>query len=122
MQRLEVRTLTDDERRALERLAHSRTAPARAVERARIVWQAHTGATAGEIAAGRRVDPETLRRWLKRFNAQGVAGLEDRPPSRRLSAKRWYCHTACAMSSAGKWWRWWWPARSGSGSATREAS
>jgi hypothetical protein len=31
MQPLEVRALADDERLALERLAHSRTAPARAV-------------------------------------------------------------------------------------------
>lgn len=79
MQPLEVRALTKDERLALERLAHSRTAPARAVERARIIWRAHAGATAGEIAAARGVDPETVRRWLKRFNAHGLAGLEDRP-------------------------------------------
>jgi transposase len=79
MQPLEVRALTKDERLALERLAHSRTAPARAVERARILWQANAGATAGEIASARGVDPETVRRWLKRFNAHGLAGLEDRP-------------------------------------------
>jgi transposase len=78
MQPLEVRALTDDERLALGRLVHSRTAPARAVERARIVWQARAGATAGEIAIVRGVDPETVRRWLKRFNADGLAGLEDR--------------------------------------------
>jgi transposase len=49
------------------------------VERARIVWQAHGGATAGEVATARSVDPETVRRWLKRFNAHGLPGLEDRP-------------------------------------------
>jgi transposase len=79
MQPLEVRALAEDERLALERLAHSRTAPARAIERARIIWQPHTGATAGEIALARGVAPETVRRWLKRFNAHGLAGLEDRP-------------------------------------------
>jgi transposase len=79
MQPLEVRALADDERLALERLVHSRTAAARAVERARIVWQAHGGATAGEVATARSVDPETVRRWLKRFNAHGLPGLEDRP-------------------------------------------
>jgi transposase len=83
MQPLELRALTRDERASLERLAHSRTAPARAVERARIVWEAHAGATAGEIAGRRGVDPQTVRRRLKRFNAQGVAGLEDRPRAGR---------------------------------------
>ena len=37
---IHVRTLTDDERTAVERLAHSRTAAARQVERAQILWQA----------------------------------------------------------------------------------
>ena len=81
MQPIEVRALTADEAAALERLAHSRTAPTRAVERAQIVWQAHGGALAGEIAATCGVDPETVRRWIKRFNAEGLAGLEDRPRS-----------------------------------------
>ena len=33
-ERLQVREVTDEERQAVKRLAHSRTAPARAVERA----------------------------------------------------------------------------------------
>ena len=81
MRPVELRRLSRDERDALERLAHSRTAPARTVERARVIWQAHTGALSGEIAAARGVDPETVRRWLKRFNAEGLAGLADRPRS-----------------------------------------
>lgn len=79
MQPIELRGLTADEGPALERLAHSRTAPARSVERARIIWDAHGGAGVGEIAAARGVDPETVRRWVKRFNARGLVGLEDRP-------------------------------------------
>jgi Helix-turn-helix domain len=81
MQPLELRRLTRAERSELERLAHARTAPARAVERARIISQAHTGAPAGEIATTCGVDPETVRRWLRRFNAAGLTGLEDRPRS-----------------------------------------
>ena len=38
-----LRALTEAERTAVEKLAHSRTAPARQVERARIVWQASQG-------------------------------------------------------------------------------
>ena len=37
---LTLRPLTDDETRAIDRLAHSRTEPARAVERAQMVWRA----------------------------------------------------------------------------------
>jgi hypothetical protein len=40
---LKVRTLTSEEQQAIERLAHSRTASAREVERARIVWHASQG-------------------------------------------------------------------------------
>jgi transposase len=84
MRPLELRALTRAERSDLERLAHSRTAPTRAVERARIIWQAHGSATAGEVGAtcaACGVDPETVRRWIKRFNFEGLAGLEDRPRS-----------------------------------------
>ncbi|MBC7976736.1 MAG: helix-turn-helix domain-containing protein [Myxococcales bacterium] len=84
MQPIALRTLTPEEVLAVERLAHSRTAAARAVERARIIWAAHQEEGAGAIAIARGVDPETVRRWVKRFNACGLAGLEDRPrPGRR---------------------------------------
>lgn len=62
MHPIAVRALTADEAAALERLAHARTAPTRAVERARIIWQAHRGARAGEIATTCGVDAETVRR------------------------------------------------------------
>jgi transposase len=84
MQPIELRTLTADEALALERLAHSRTASARTVERARILWAAHQGDGVGQIAVARGVDPETVRRWVRRFNTHGLVGLEDRPrPGRR---------------------------------------
>ena len=79
MQPIALRTLTDGEATALEHLAHSRTAPARAVERARIIWAVHQGEGVRATATARGVDPETVRRWLKRFNTRGLAGLEDRP-------------------------------------------
>ena len=43
MRRLWLRDLTEEERAAVERLAHSRTAPARQVERARIIRRASQG-------------------------------------------------------------------------------
>ena len=48
--RLQVREVTDGEREAVKRLAHSRTAPARGVERARVVEAALGGATVDELA------------------------------------------------------------------------
>jgi transposase len=83
MRRLRLRELTGAERMAVERLAHSRTAPARQVERARIVWRASQGQMAAAIAAALRLTAYTVRAWIKRFNTQGLAGLEDQPRAGR---------------------------------------
>jgi transposase len=80
---LMLRPLTDDEMRTIDRLAHSRTEPARAVERAQIVWQAHQGARVSVIARALGVTEATVRLWLTRFNAGGVDGLKDAPRSGR---------------------------------------
>src|SRR5918912_1043873 len=74
---LRLRDLTAEERSAVEKLAHSRTAPARRVERARIIWQASHGAAAPAIAATLHIDAETVRRRLRRFNDEGLQALED---------------------------------------------
>ena len=71
---------------AVEGLARSRTAAARRVERARIVWRASRGETPPTIAAALGLDAETVRRRIRRFNAEGMAALEDhhrsgRPPT-----------------------------------------
>ena len=78
---IRLRELTEEERAQLERLASSRTAPARRVERAQIVWQARQGRTTAQIAARLRLNPQTVRDWIRRFNAEGPAGLDDRPRS-----------------------------------------
>jgi transposase len=78
-----LRTLTAEERMAVETLARSRTAPARRVERAGIVWRASRGGTPPAIAATLGVDVETVRRRIRRFNAEGLAALEDHPRSGR---------------------------------------
>ena len=80
---LTLRPLTADEIRTLERLAQSRTEPARAVERAQIVWQAHLGARVPAIARALGVTDATVRLWLRRFNAGGLDGLKDAPRSGR---------------------------------------
>jgi transposase len=76
---LALREASADERTALERLAHSRTAAARLVERARVVWAALEGERVEAIAARCHITAATVYLWLHRFNERGVAGLEDKP-------------------------------------------
>jgi len=80
---LRVRDVTGEEEEAVRRLAHSRTEPARLVERARMVWSARRGRTASAIAQELGIGTGTVRLWLRRFNAEGPAGLADRPRSGR---------------------------------------
>jgi transposase len=80
---LRLRELTAEERSAIDQLAHARTAPARRVERARIIWHASRGQGAPAIAGQLRLNADTVRGWIRRFNAAGLAGLEDRPRAGR---------------------------------------
>jgi len=76
---LRARELAEDERVEVRRLAHSRTEAARLVERARIVWLSAEGRRVAAIAAEVGCHEQTVRLWLTRFNAGGVAGLRDQP-------------------------------------------
>lgn len=80
---LAVRELTNEEAEAVKRLAHSRTAAARLVERARVVWLSAQGWRVPAIAAEAGCDEETARRWLRRFDAAGLDGLADAPRAGR---------------------------------------
>jgi transposase len=64
-------------------LAQSRTAAARTVERAKIIWLASQGWRVPAIARDVRLNDDTVRLWLKRFNADGLDGLHDRPRAGR---------------------------------------
>ena len=83
---ISVRSFTAEEAEAVKRLAHSRTEPARLVERAEIVWLSHEGQSVPAIATALRLSQNMVRMWLKRFNAKGLDGLQDatrsgRPPT-----------------------------------------
>jgi transposase len=80
---MQLRPLNEDEWAAVRRLAHSRTESARVVERARIVWLAAQGASLTTVARTVQRSLPTVRLWLGRFNAQGVAGLQDTPRAGR---------------------------------------
>ena len=77
--RLRLREVTAEERHALERIARSRTAQARQVERAKVVLAACEGAGVRAIAERFDVSPATVYLWLHRFEEEGLAGLADKP-------------------------------------------
>src|SRR5512143_2484148 len=83
---IRVRELSAEEQAELTRMARSRTLCAGRVKRAQLVLLAVEGHKAEVIAATLRLHARTARLWLKRFNAHGLAGLEEsersgRPPT-----------------------------------------
>ena len=76
---LQLRPMTPEEHTTITHLRQSRTEAARTVERARIIWLASQGWRVPAIAAELRLTERTVRLWLKRFNAAGLAGLRDAP-------------------------------------------
>jgi hypothetical protein len=80
---IKLRALSTEERDAIEKLAHSRTAAARLVERARIILLATQGYRVPAIAHQLQLTAITVRTWLKRFNAADLAALMDKPRSGR---------------------------------------
>lgn len=85
MRALKLRTLTAEERKVIDKLAVSRTAPAVQVKRAKLLKHLAQGASAPQAAATvGNASSEMARRLVKRFNQEGLQALEDRPrPGRR---------------------------------------
>src|SRR5919201_277897 len=80
---IKLKKLTAAEQSAIEKLARSRTAPAREVERARLILLADMGKRVPAIAQELELTETTVRTWLKRFNEAGLDGLQDRPRAGR---------------------------------------
>jgi transposase len=80
---LYVREVTEAEHAKLAQIVRAKTAPVRLVERARIVLLSAQGLTAPGIAGQVGVSEKTARLWIKRFNAAGLAGLDDAPRAGR---------------------------------------
>jgi transposase len=79
-----VRTLTEEEAATIQRWAHSRTEPARRVERAQIVWLSSQRQRVPAIARQLGIHEKTARQWIVRFNQGGLKGLDDEPRPGRL--------------------------------------
>jgi transposase len=67
------------EGRKIRRLAGARHAPADWIERAQIVALSWDGLGVAAIAGQVGCHENKVRRWLHRFNADGIDGLGDRP-------------------------------------------
>ena len=67
--------LSDEQRSALERMARSSSLPHRQVTQAQALLWAAEGMANEEIGRRSGVDPDAVRRWRKRFDEKGVAGV-----------------------------------------------
>jgi transposase len=74
-----VLTVPDADRAELERRARLKGAPARVVERARIVLLAAGGLTGAQIAERAGCTEPTVVKWRRQYAERGLAGLEDAP-------------------------------------------
>jgi len=80
---LRLRELSEEERKTVERLVHARNTPVGKLKRAQIIHLAHQGLLTPEIARQLEVSERMVRNRLKRFNEQGLLGLEEAPRSGR---------------------------------------
>ncbi len=81
--KLQLRTVTDDEYQALQRVSRSRTEAARRVERAKIVLALASKERVAGIAQRHQRSLPMIYRVLHRFNEAGLGALEDAPKSGR---------------------------------------
>lgn len=85
--RIRLRALTTEEKAEIERLAASRKESIRLVQRARIIAAMVESPDLTATEAGKKAGFSSSAvgvLWVKRFNKDGVAGLEDRPrPGRK---------------------------------------
>lgn len=78
--------LTDDEKRELESRIRSTTMRAGLVRRSRVVLLREEGLPVTHIAARVGMQRRHVEKWLKRFRAEGLSGLSDKPGRGRKPA------------------------------------
>jgi transposase len=78
MKAIEIRPITTEELQALNDLYHH-TKDVRLRTRAQMMLIIEDKMTAPQIAKIVRQNDQTVRRWIKRFNAEGINGLYDVP-------------------------------------------
>jgi transposase len=76
---LRLRPLPEEEQRVIKKLATSQTASVRLVQRAKVIHLASQGQTIPRIMEQLQMTERIVRKWWKRFEQQGLPGLEDAP-------------------------------------------
>jgi transposase len=74
-----VRPLGPDEAKTIRQLIRSRTVPAGIYQRALIVHWSSEGLSPTEIAQRLPMKWDNVVKWIRRFNQEGLAGLQERP-------------------------------------------
>src|SRR5580704_7262775 len=104
-----ILVLTDEEKRTLDRLRNSRTAEARQVQRAQIVWRYHVGESVSQIARALKTTRKSVLKWIDKALQMGAeAGIKDTPHKPRGAiitddAKAWVVHLACIVLNPRIW-------------------
>jgi transposase len=83
---VQLRTLTEEEQQAVRRIAASRTASQRSVQRAKVIVALLDDPTLKASEAGQRAGYNSRQvgpKWVRRFNMEGLSGLEERPRAGR---------------------------------------
>jgi transposase len=81
--KLRVRALSEAERPTIDAWRKTRAGSVRQRDRACIVSLSAQGWWVSDIARIVRVTPQVVRKWITRFNAEGLDGLKDQPRSGR---------------------------------------
>lgn len=76
-------SLSEDDRSTLEQLLSHGTLPAKTFKRATALLELDRGKTLGEVAATLHLTYPTVSAWRDRYNASGLACLDDAPRSGR---------------------------------------
>jgi transposase len=74
-----VLELTSEEKQELQRIAHSKVSSQRDALRAQIVLRRAKGVREADVAQSLGVSIVTVSTWSRRFELQGMAGLQDQP-------------------------------------------
>lgn len=91
MRPIYLRPLTEAEHTDLDRLYRTAPSPRLRIRVQAILLAAERGWHAGQIAPIVRMNPVSVLRWIKRFAAEGIRGLEDAPrPAKPKKASRAY--------------------------------
>jgi len=94
---VKLRSLTTEEETEIRRLATSRKAPHRLVQRAKVIVAMLDDPQLHASHAGIKAGFKSLQmgiNWVKRFNEEGLAGLEDKPKAGRPPTHDQQVHSA----------------------------